>query len=62
MAERTLKQIAAGQRRSLLSQARKLRELGYRWADMDECNGTMLDQLADYVEATAYDLYTGEES
>lgn len=61
MAERTLKQIAAGQRRSLLSQARKLRELGYQWADLDECNGEMLQGLADKVEAAAHDLYTGEE-
>lgn len=34
MAERTMKQIAAGQRRSLLSHARKLRELGYQLSDL----------------------------
>lgn len=61
MAERTLKQIAAGQRRSLLSQARKLREMGYQWADLDEGNGSMLQELAYKVEAAAHDFYTGGE-
>ena len=61
MAERTFKQIIAGQRRSLSAQARKLRKMGDEWADLDECNGEMLQGLADKVEAAAHDLYTGEE-
>lgn len=61
MAERTFKQIVAGQRRSLQAHARKLRKMGDEWADRDEGNIEMLYALAGNAEATADALYTGEE-
>lgn len=60
MAERTFKQIAAGQRRSLRAIARKLRKLGDEWDDLDHVNLEMLYQLADKVEDSGDELYTGE--
>lgn len=61
MAERTFKQIIAGQRRSLRAQARKLRELGDEWADRDEGNLNLLYGLASDVEEAIDELYAGEE-
>ena len=58
MAERTPKQIAAGQRRSLRAQARKL---GDEWADRDEGNLFLLHWLAFEVEDATNALYVGEE-
>jgi len=62
MAERTFKQIIAGQRRSLHALARKLREMGDEWSDVDEGNGELLYQLADKLEDYGDELYTGEDS
>lgn len=62
MAERTFKQIIAGQRRSLSAQASKLRKMADEWADVDEGNGELLYQLADKLEDCGDELYTGEEN
>ncbi len=61
MAERTFKQIIAGQRRSLGSLARKLREMGKEWDDLDPGNCELLYQLADKVEDAGGELYAGAE-
>ena len=61
MAERTFKQIVAGQRRSLKAHARKLRAMGDEWADRDEGNIELLYELAGKAEASAEALYVGEE-
>lgn len=56
MAERTLKQIYAGQKRSLASIQKKLEALAVEWAEVD--NGTMwaLQELADKVEAASNEI------
>lgn len=56
MAERTMKQIAAGQKRSLASIQKRLEALAAEWDEVD--NGTMweLQQLADKVEAVSNEM------
>lgn len=61
MAERTFKQIVAGQRRSLQAQARKLRKMGDEWADLDNGNLEVFYRLAAQAENAADEIYTGEE-
>jgi hypothetical protein len=56
MAERSLKQIYAGQKRSLASIQKKLEALAVEWSEVD--NGTMwqLQELADKVEAASNEI------
>ena len=53
MASRTIKQIFAGQKRSLASIQKRLEALAAEWDEVD--NGTMweLQQLADKVEVAS---------
>ncbi|MBI2770034.1 MAG: hypothetical protein HYX47_10450 [Burkholderiales bacterium] len=61
MPERTSKQLAAGQVRSLRSIRKKLLALSEQWYDVDEFNMGALERLADQCEATAMDLAAPEE-
>lgn len=56
MAERTMKQIAASQKRSLASIQKRLEALAAEWDEVD--NGTMweLQQLGDKVEAVSNEM------
>lgn len=56
MAERTMKQIFAGQKRSLASIKKKLEALAVEWSEVD--NGTMwlLQGIADKVEAASNEI------
>jgi hypothetical protein len=52
----THKQIAAGQRRSLLAMKRKLQDMAAQWGDVDAYNEGALTELADKVQETADNL------
>jgi hypothetical protein len=56
MASRTVKQIFAGQKRSLASIQKRLEALAAEWDEVD--NGTMwgLQQLADKVEVASNEI------
>lgn len=56
MACRTMKQIAASQKRSLASIQKRLEALAAEWSEVD--NGTMwaLQELADKVEAASNEM------
>lgn len=56
MAERSMKQIAASQKRSLASIQKRLESLAAEWDEVD--NGTMweLQQLGDKVEAVSNEM------
>lgn len=56
MACRTMKQIAASQKRSLATIQKRLEALAAEWSEVD--NGTMwaLQELADKVEATSNEM------
>lgn len=56
MAERTLKQIYAGQKRSLASIQKKLEGLAVEWAEVDNGTMWMLQELADKVEAASNEI------
>lgn len=56
MAERTLKQIYAGQKRSLASIQKKLEGLAVEWAEVDNGTMWMLQDLADKVEAASNEI------
>lgn len=53
---RTPKQIAAGQRRTLLAIEKKIRALAVEWADEDAFNEGQLEDLADKAKEVARDL------
>ncbi|MBK0413607.1 hypothetical protein JD974_04225 [Chromobacterium haemolyticum] len=52
----THKQIAAGQRRSLLAMQRKLQDMAAQWGDLDAYNEGALADLAEKIGNTAGDL------
>ncbi|NHR06503.1 hypothetical protein HA052_15020 [Chromobacterium haemolyticum] len=52
----THKQIAAGQRRSLLAMQRKLQDMAAQWEDLDAYNAGTLADLAEKIGDTAGDL------
>lgn len=56
MPERSMKQIYAGQKRSLASIQKKLEALAVEWSEVD--NGTMwaLQELADKVDKTSKEI------
>lgn len=56
MASRTMKQIAASQKRSLATIQKKLETLSVEWNEVD--NGTMwaLQELADKVEVASNEM------
>lgn len=56
MAERTLKQIYAGQKRSLASIQKKLEGLAGEWGEVDNGTMWMLQGLADKVEAASDEI------
>lgn len=57
----TNKQIAAGQVRSLRALHKKLQHMSAQWADVDEFNVRLLDDLADRVEDVAVNLLEEQE-
>lgn len=60
MASATKNQKVAGQRRSLRAIQAKLKAMAEAWAWEDECNSTILLELADQCEQAAKNLY-GED-
>lgn len=56
MSSRTAKQMAAGQRRTLLAIEKRIRTLCVEWEDVDAYNVATLEELADKVQAAADDL------
>lgn len=52
----THKQIAAGQRRSLLAMKRKLLDMATQWGEVDAFNEGELATLADKIQETADNL------
>ena len=61
MAERTKKQIAAGQTRSLRAMRKKLLAMSAEWDGVDGYNETILGELAQKCEDTAVDLIDDSE-
>lgn len=60
MSTPTMKQVAAGQVRSLRAMRAKLLNMADRWEDMDEYNRSRLTELADQTEALAVELTVGD--
>lgn len=56
MSTPTMKQVAAGQVRSLRAMRAKLLGMADRWEDMDEYNRSRLTELADQAEVLAVEL------
>ena len=56
MSTRTAKQMAAGQRRTLLAIEKRIRNLCSEWEDIDAYNVGTLEDLADKVHDAANDL------
>ena len=52
----THKQIAAGQRRSLLAMKRKLQDMAAQWGEVDAFNEGSLVDLADKMQEAADNL------
>lgn len=61
MSGRTRKQIAAGQRRSLLAMANKLQEMAYVWDGIDEFNIGELEDLMHQVNSVAEKMIPDDE-
>lgn len=61
MSGRTQKQIAAGQRRSLLAMANKLQEMAYAWDGIDEFNIGELENLMHQVNSVAEKMIPDDE-
>ncbi len=61
MSGRTHKQIAAGQRRSLLAMANKLQEMAYAWDGIDEFNIGELEDLMHQVNSVAEKMIPDDE-
>lgn len=61
MSGRTQKQIAAGQRRSLLAMANKLQEMAYAWDGIDEFNIGELEDLMHQVNSVAEKMIPDDE-
>ena len=61
MPERTKKQIAAGQVRSLRTMRKKLLTMSAEWDGVDGYNETILGELAQKCEDTAVDLIDDSE-
>ena len=61
MTGRTHKQIAAGQRRSLLFMANKLQEMAYAWDGIDEFNVGELESLMHEMNAVAEKMIPDDE-
>ena len=57
---RTKKQIAGGQKRSLLALKTKIENLANEWEDVDEYNITILHELAAQCEQVSENLYTDD--
>lgn len=53
---KTTRQIAAGHIRSLRAMRKKLLDMSYQWADVDEYNRSALSELADKTETVACEL------
>ena len=57
----TAKQIAAGQRRTLNSIAKRLRDMAAQWGDVDTYNESALEDMAKDAELLADNLLEGEK-
>jgi len=60
MSTPTMKQVAAGQVRSLRAMRAKLLDMADRWEDMDEYNRSRLTDMSDQIEALAVELIGGD--
>ena len=61
MAERTKKQIASGQRRTLLAMSKKLLDMAAQWGDLDNVNMGFLEEQALALEGVAAALFTEDD-
>lgn len=62
MPERTKKQLAGGQRRSIHAMSARLRNMAAEWGDVDFVNMNLLDEKADQLDRLADELTENAEA